>query len=326
MSRVKDIKQDYERLYHILIPSQESVGLAKELWNDWEKSGITRPNVDDIAANTLKSDKQFFNEIVKIASKIAKKNLNIEYCPFILDNYNLAAFSADDGYLVLIDESFFAIMFYLTIVFMFDAYNLISDNEREIVQSFINDMIDSYFNYKPFYVSKSFYHSKNITQSILKRDYEIAEFAVYFEQSMRIFMIAHEISHHILGHTKGKEKKNLTRNGENVEVETDKRDKLCEFEADAYAYKIFLEVLNTTDNSIDKAYCKYRFEFAPLFLFDLLETLDRKKELAENKIINYISHPSPKERKENLLEHYKIEDPSFLYENFREVLNDLMKS
>jgi hypothetical protein len=325
MNRVKDIKQDYERLYHILIPSQESVGLAKELWDDWEKSGIARPNVDDIAANTLKSDEQFFKEIVKIASKIAKKDLNIEYCPFILDNYNLAAFSADDGYLVLIDESFFAIMFYLTIVLMFDAYNLISDNEREIVQSFVNNIINSYFNYKPFYVNKSF-HNNDITQSLLKKDYEIAEFAIYFEQSMRIFMIAHEISHHILGHTKEKEKRCLIENGISVEIETDKRDIISELEADVYAYKIFLEVLNTTDNSIDKAYCKYRFEFAPLFLFDLLETLDRKKEIAENKTINYISHPSPKERKENLLGHYKIEDPSFLYENFKEVLNDLMKN
>lgn len=32
--------------------------------------------------------------------------------------------------------------------------------------------------------------------------------------------------------------------------------------------------MDTTDNSIDKTYLKYRFEFAPLLLFDIFEQID----------------------------------------------------
>ncbi len=203
-------------------------------------------------------------------------------------------------------------LFFLTIIFIYDANNLINENEKDNAISFINSIIDNYFQYKAFDLSK------DITPLLLKRDYKIAEFANYFFQSLKIFMIAHEISHHVLGHTKGTKKRKLIINGHNIEIEEDKRNKLCELDADVFGYNIFLSVLNTTDDSIDYAYCKYKFEFAPLFLFDLFDALDKMNKI---QTYEYITHPTPKERKENLLKHFKIEDPSFLYKNLITVLN-----
>ena len=319
--KIEDIKRYYYTQYKILVPSENSVNLAKTLWDNWEKTDFTRPNVDDIAANAVNRNIQLFDEIVKITEKIEKKYLRIEYCPFILEEYNFSAFSADDGYLVLVDESFYGVLFFLTFVFMFDAYNFIQDDEKGSIMSFVNSIVDIYIERKSF---ESFSNAvnDNTLHSLMKKDYETAEFAIYFYQSIQIFIIAHEISHHLLGHTKGTIKKNMVINDHCVEIETDKRDKLDEFEADELGYKIFLEVMNTTDDSIDVAYCKYRFEFAPLFLFDLFEKLDEIKGKQAN---DYTTHPTPTERKDNLLKHCAIEDSDLLYKDFVEIMKNNMK-
>jgi hypothetical protein len=315
--RIEDIKRDFYNLFKILVPSNSSVNLTKNLWDNWENANFTRPNVDDIAAHTIERNRQFFHEIVKIAGKALKKDLNIEYCPFILNDYNFSAISADDGYLVLIDEAFFGMLFFLILIFIFDMRDLIQEEDKSNIMSFINNTVDIYINHKYFNAPDS-----NITFSLTKKDYDTAEFATYFSKSIEIFIIAHEISHHILGHTKETIKKNMVIGDHNVEIEVDKREKLCEFEADELGYKIFLEVMNTTDNSIDVAYCKYRFEYAPLFFFDLVGRLDELKGMQAN---NYITHPTPTERKENLLKHYKIEDPNYLYRDLVGIMKSNIK-
>ncbi|WP_461255771.1 hypothetical protein [Treponema sp. R80B11-R83G3] len=73
---IKDIKQFYFNKYHVLLPSNDSVDLAKELWNTWETTTEeTRPNLDNIASNSAQFEEQFFQEIVKITEKITGKNL-----------------------------------------------------------------------------------------------------------------------------------------------------------------------------------------------------------------------------------------------------------
>lgn len=315
--KIKDIKREYYNWYKILAPCDSSVDLVKNLWDNWEETDFARPNVNEIAANAIKRDEQFFYEIVKITGKIIKKDLNIEYCPFILDTYNFSAISAEDGFLVLIDDSFFGMLFFLILVFMFDAYDFIHDDEKDNIALFVNNIVDIYINHKSFNGSDD-----NITFSLTKKDYETTEFATYFFQSIKTFIIAHEISHHILGHTKETVKRNMTINDKSVEIETDKRSKLDELDADELGYKIFLEVMNTTDNSIDVAYCKYRFEFAPLFLFDLFDRLDELKGIQAN---DYITHPTPTERKENLLKHYNIEDRDSLCKDLVEIMKSSIK-
>jgi len=195
---------------------------------------------------------------------------------------------------------------------MFDVYNPVQNEEQDRVVSFVNNIINNYVKHTKFDA-----RDDNITRLLTKNDYETTEFATYFFQSIKIFIIAHEISHHILGHTKGAIRKNMVINGVKVEIETDKRDKHCEFDADELGYKIFLEVMNTTDNSIDVAYCKYRFEFAPLFLFDLFDRLDTLNGMQAK---NYITHPTPTERKQSLLKRCDIEDSDPLYEDLFEVM------
>jgi len=313
---VEYIKHVYHDLYELLMPSPQSISLTKELWAEWEKAGIESPNIDEIAMNATEQESKFFYEIVAITEKIAKRELAIDYCPFVTNEYNLSAVSADEGYLVLIDESFFKILFFLTNILVFDMEGLIEKKEQLEISVVIKNMIDSYFDLR----FSDF--NQDIITSLMKQDYELTEFASYFFQLMKIFMIAHEISHHILGHTNGILEKKYKFNNEEIAIKIDEIDnKSYEIDADIYAYKIFTEILNTVDDSVNYIYCKYKIEFAPIFLFDILKIFDRLHEIKSGKPLQYVTHPSPDERKSILLKCFEIKHHGNLYENILASLN-----
>jgi len=315
MDSIDKTIQYYGNKYGILSPSQNSVNSTKKLWEEWKKSGETAPDVDSITKTTLEREHGFFREIVNFAETLEGRPLNIEYGPFVLGMYDLKALSAKDGNLVLIDESLFGLLFFLTNLLVFDYYDFVDKHEKNEIISFSDDIIKCYSKQLPFSVFDM--ESPNLLFSILNKDYETAEIAMYLFQSMQIFMMSHEISHHILGH----KNQNIKSSEDAIKQQTE------ELEADKHGYKIFQKVQNTVDDTIKYAYCKYKFDFGPLFLFDLYNMLDRKKELYENKIIDYTTstHPSPEERKRNLLNNYKIDAQDSLYVDLKHVLDELSK-
>ena len=299
------IKQEYHNHYQYLCPDFDNIHEVKDIWSEYEKAGISSPDVDTIMASFPEQHKNFFREVVKIASNVSKMELRIDYCPFILNDYNLSAQSAKDGYLVIIDEFYLAMLHTLTNIVEFRANDFIKDNElvryAHVAEEIALDYLKSVDNH-------------DLIMQLYKKDYETAEFAVYLYNSFKIFLFAHEISHHILGHTEGTVSKQCYMNGRSCNIETDKRcDYEQELEADSYGYRIFLETLNTVDGSIYYAYCKYRYEYAPLFLFDIFDRIDRLKEVRENRPIKYTTHPPPIDRKSNLLKQYQSSNPAILY-------------
>lgn len=319
---IKEIKNDFARYYQYLAPSFASIDLAKDIWSTWEASGVTPPDVDGISSKIIDRDKAFFDEIVAVASKNIGSRYNIDYCPFLLQDYNMCARSASDGYLVIIDETFFKALYSLTNILMYGANNLIDNNEggkySELTKRLIYGIIDR----EPFVT----YNDENDSwvRELLTKDYEIAEFSVFLFQSFKIFILAHEISHHILNHTTGTKEKNFNYSGRTCTVQIDDMDYESEYAADILGYKIFMSVMNTIDGSLKYAYLLYRFEFAPLLLFDIFDSIDKAQKKKDGVKMQYTTHPSPDQRKDNLLKTYKIEDPDILYENLKSVLNTYM--
>lgn len=302
---MNEIKDDLSNNYQYLMPNFNELGKIKEIWKEYNKAGISSPDIDNIMATFPKINESFFQEIVQIASRVSSKDLNIEYCPFILNDYNLAARSAADGYLIIIDEYLLSMLYDLSYILTFKKYKYIQKKEnkqyKDIIITILTDYLDN--NIK----------NRNLISELYTKDYETAEFAVYLYNSFKVFMFAHEISHHILKHTEGTYFKECCMNNRSCNIEIDKTSFDQEFEADAYGYKIFLEVLNTADNSINYAYCKYRYEYAPLFLLDIFDKIDRIKEKILNYKIKYITHPSPMERRKKLSNQYNINNPNILY-------------
>ena len=320
------IKEIYEINYLHLGPSSESIKLAEDVWEKWIEAGETKPNISNIAKNTINHENAYFQEIVSIAYSIAnipKGALRIEQAPFILDSYDLYASRALDGYLVIVDETFFKMLFSLINILMFSAYNFIEESEEESYRNLFKRLINEYIELKRFTPFKS--KEMPEIQSLLQKDYETAEFTTYLFNSLKTFMLAHEIGHCLLKHTDETIKKSFRSEDKEVILDIDKRSYKHEFEADIFGYNLFRKVMDTTDDSIDKAYLKYRFEFAPLFLFDIFEQIDKLTESINHTKIESRTHPSPKNRKLNLMNYFQLQETDILYQNLKSVLKDLMK-
>jgi hypothetical protein len=300
----------FQRKHKILTPDADSVAIARELWLEWEKTGNAPPDINNIAKDYAKHENGFFYELVKLAEKIENAPLNIHYCQFTLDRYNAYACSAKDGYIILIDDVYFQILYFLCNIFVFDAMDIVREDEKEQVKTFVEEIIRvNYFNRQRVDFSR-----QGIHHVLLKRDYELAEFANYFFHALKAFIISHEIGHHVLKHTSGTVTKVFAVNNNSVTVEVDERKLANEFEADSYGYKLFDVLSNTNDDSVYYAWCKYKFSFAPVFLFRLFNSLDRIYEKVKNKPIVYAEHPHPVERIRSLEDKYSIEtnDPLYL--------------
>lgn len=306
---VSDIIAYYNSVYRILRPDQHAVSLTKNIWGKWEKSGEIPPDIESIAVDNAKFDSGLFYDIVTIAERLEQKELNVHYCPFCLDSYNFYAFSAADGYIVLVDDYFFQMLFFLSLLFIYDSVGGLSKSEKSEVKTVVNEIVlNNYFKRKRFDFEK-----QGLIVKLLERDLEISEFVNYFYNCLKIFILSHEIGHHVLGHTNGK----ITRTFGIIEnsstIEVDSRDIANEFDADKYGFKLFDKIIKTVDEKIYYAFCKYQFDYAPLFLFDLFEKLDNLSESIDSKTVSYETHPHPHERKKALMKSYKIDNKAPLY-------------
>lgn len=317
------IKYDYDPHFKYLAPSKESIELIKQLWVSWEDNGTSKPDIEQIVKDNYKYEDSYFKEIISIACRmlnIPKESVRIEQVSFILDSYNLYASHAKDGYLVIVDETFFSMLYSITNILMFSAYNLIDPSEEDVFKRFFQQLTSEYIERKSFVP----FHKKEIDEigTLLNRSYEVTEFAVYLFNSFKTFMLAHEIGHCLLGHSNGRINKMFYNRTEKVMIPIDRRSHLHEYQADIFGYRLFKTVMDTTDNTIDVAYLKYRFEFAPLLLFDIFTYLDRRS----NHEHYSTTHPAPIKRKSNLITQFRINQDDLLYQNLTMVFNEIVRS
>ncbi|AXY72743.1 hypothetical protein D3H65_01600 [Paraflavitalea soli] len=312
-----EVVTQFQRLYKILAPDVDSVAIARDLWLEWEKTGNTPPNINEIAKDYAQHENGFFYELVRLAEKMHQGNLPIQYCQFTLDRYNAYAITTKDCYIVLIDDVFFQLLYFICNILVFDAAGGIEDPaEKEQAKKFIAEIMQvNYFSRKRIDFSE-----EGIQHVLLKRDYELAEFANYFFHACKAFIIAHEIGHHVLGHARGTTKRVFALHTKEVTVEVDERAIADEYEADHYGYKLFGVLSNTNDDTVYYAWCKFKFNFAPAFLFDLFNAFDRLQEKRANKVIEYTGHPHPVSRQQALQEQFSIEMNDPLYLSLKESL------
>lgn len=80
-----------------------------------------------------------------------------------------------------------------------------------------------------------------------------------------------------------------------VSIVVDERLQEAEFEADAFGYRHFAELLKSQDNSRE-TFFKYTFDFAPALFFDICLRLNRYREARTGQPKVYARHPHPAER------------------------------
>jgi hypothetical protein len=313
-----EVIAEFRKRFEAIAPGTDSITVARDLWESWEKSGVTPPDLNTIAADYAKHENGFFYEIVRLAERTGGKQLNIHLCQFSLDQYNAYAFTASDGYIVLADDVLFQILYFLCNIIVFDAMGLIKEEEERAALKTLAARIihTNYLSRERIDFSK-----EPLLHDLLKKDYEIAEFANYFFSAFKAFIIAHEIGHHILGHTTGSTRKIFSVMNKTVEAEVDLRSLSMEYDADSYGYNLFHTLCHTTDDSVYYAFCKYRFVFAPFLLFQLFDRLDRLVEQQENSTITYTDHPHPLDRAAALEKQFVTDLQDDLYLSFKKSIS-----
>jgi hypothetical protein len=313
---IKEASDFYSELYTVLKPNSLSIQEASEIWDKWETEDLKRPNIEKIADD---DDFQinFFNEIVGFI--FGKNHEKIIYLPFLLKDYNYHAFTASDGYIVLCDEKFDQLLFFIITICTFLADNNYNRNEKHKIENYLRNGIKRYY----IHHEDIELLNDNYFDEIIKSSYEISEKAIYLLNAIFAFMFCHELGHHVLGHTHSKEKQIIKMKNEEYSYEVDMVSLLDEYAADDYAFDIFKKLLNV-DKDRYFTFFKYRFEYAPLLFFDICSSLDKLSAIINGQKIHYTKHPNPHKRRNKLRDTKIIERDSF-YFYFRSIVYNIYK-
>lgn len=289
--KVDDFLARYRRDYDLLYPDRDSLQTTNSLWEKWDPTGANRPDVAAIHRECKNMEERFFYELVEFVSEGEGRELRVFYFPFCVNNYNLSAFTAQDGYIVLVDEIFFGMLFMVSVLMSLDAFGHVNDGEVNNIRAAMQRVVEErYFGRRPFLMREA-----DFIYRLMERDYESVEIGNYLFQSFKAFTMLHEIGHHVHGHTIGTRQLNAHSGPHEVSIEVDERLQAAEFEADVFGYRHFADLLKSHDNS-RQTFFKYTFEFAPVLFFDICLRLDRYWEAKTGNTKVYTRHPHPAER------------------------------
>lgn len=293
MSQPKKSIEEWQKVYaHKLNPTTKSEDVARKWLQSQDANAFT--NSEEIIKNSRNFEQDFFQDIVSMANEsIGGKQpaINPVYINAALNDYNYCAFSASNGLVVLGDDYFSRIFFFLSLIFLLDTQNQLSEQEQLSLRRFVHDFI-----YTDFINQRKFNFSDD-PQSVqlLHKDPEVVEMANYFFYNILAFIFCHELGHHFLGHTQNSTFKQVGPDDTN-QVEIDLHSHEDEFMADQWGCDLFLKIIYTVDPKYQYAFFKYYYPYTPVVLFSLFEHLDNWR-LAAGSKINYYSHPPPDKRK-----------------------------
>lgn len=144
--------------------------------------------------------------------------------------------------------------------------------------------------------------------------------AATMAEAISLFILAHEYSHHHLGHLKETKIINIGLKNKNTQVSFFIRSHQQEFEADQLAMDIFLKCsMESSDFLLFRNLSILKY--IPLLFFDILAAFEL---IRKGNITSSISHPSPLLRKEKLIN--VIKEPNIINDSVYTFYQDLLKA
>jgi len=319
----KVIIAKYSRWYEVLGPSIASVQKTSALWDAWEREDLARPDTEKISSNAKTMEEEFFKELSDIASELSCQDLVTHYCPFRTSRYNFSAFTAKDGYIVLVDEAFFQFLFILVVVLFHSTYGEISSQTLKEMKEELKDiLLTCYFGRQSYDFDDS-----NVFHRVIESSYELTEMANYFFQAIKSFILGHELGHHALGHTKGYLTQRFAIANQEIELSVDKREWQDEYQADHFGYQVYLAA-SSPDSTAEHTAFKYKIDFAPIFFFDICQLLEELNDEGKEVVPpDLMSHPPLALRKKKLIDSFGAFSDSAdidMYEGLLESLDKLL--
>ena len=303
----KDYQQYLKNIFGTSKLHPKAIGLTKITWEKWEKQGTSQPNnIDEIASDPLKTYRVYYQDILTACSIENIEQGSVYFSLLPLKNLNAYANTTiNQDKVIVFDEELITFFTAFVIAVMVAVYTETTDDEVEFFDDFILDRLnDFYLRTKSRTKESNKKHTQDF-MDIIERDYYFTQVGSYFSMAFTVFIICHELSHHILGHSVEKRMFAFPDvNGESINIPINNPSINEEFEADSHAYKLYLELIKNRDK-IDVAQLTDAFNRAPLVFFELMDIVQTYAEYKTGQPYKSDSHPHPQQRKERLINQYE---------------------
>lgn len=325
--------QDYidylDDIYGKMTTSKKTVADVDNIWNKWDRQGTSKPtNMESVAAAPYDTFRSYFDDIMQ-ACEIKNIDPNTVFFALVrIKNLNAFANTMPNSDRVIIFDGDLIAFFTTFIITTLQAvYSNPTEQETEDVEAFLLSTLNTFYGKEQSEEENEVYGNQFMT--IIQKDYQLTEIGSYFSMAFTVFIICHELSHHILGHAEEKRMYVVP------DVSQKRQDSIpCntpayeeEFEADAYGYQLFLELIEKEDQ-IESAKLSQAFNRAPLMFFDFIDIVElfgRKKGFYQQKSD---THPDPMARKKYLLSLYDKQldaEGDELYKGFTGFIDHIKK-
>lgn len=275
------------------------------IWNGIEQNlKIPKPeNLDSIFKSFRDIYYDCFKRLCEYYDKSDKNNIYLGYFP-IIDFNAKANTTKNNDRVVVYDEYLNSFLTEIFVIFFNLAYNdELSDAEKiNCNKNFARNLM--LFRMRNQMNVDEIREKLDFFNILATKDYDYMFWSAVGCNSIYYFIIAHEIGHHYLGHISTKEKQFLGfNNTETIDVDVYQHNQ--EFEADEYAFSIFLKITSEIRDN-DNTNVSIYFDRFPILFFDLMEYYYQT--MIKKGLIKDIpaSHPSPMDRKQNILEKFKM--------------------
>jgi len=314
--------QHINSLYDTLYISERTNRYVLDAWATWEEQGQKKPvDLVDTINNPNKLLELYYRDILSVFKHTGNRKFIKPFFVFAsIRNMNAHAVRADNNDLVIIMDLHLERFFIdFAITTMVCAYS--KPNNLEI-DYYYNHIIRSFgiFSDDPDKLSRE---ADESFLKILQKDYDLAEWGAYISRAMIFFILCHEISHHILGHTSKSENMPVYINsGNSQSIKYDQKSIIQEFEADEMGYEYYFKLIDNF-GKLEWARVNDQLDRVPLLFFEILDFYHCFREIKENRKILHITHPSPKLRKDKLHKKYNskmTENGVGIYEGLMEVI------
>lgn len=293
LETAQDFINYLNNIYGKAITSKKTVADVNKTWSEWDRQGISKPaNMEAVTAAPYDTFRSYFNDIIQACE------IDTDSVFFALIRIkNLNAFAntmPNTDKIIVFDDNLIAFFTAFIITIVQAVYSDPTEQEMEELEVFLFSTLNTFHGKEQSPKKNEVY--VNQFMKIIQKDYQLTEIGSYFSMAFTIFIICHELSHHILGHAEVKQKIQ-----DSIPFNTPAYQE--EFEADVYGYQLFLELISK-ESQIESAKLSQTFNRAPLIFFDIIEIVDlfgRKKGFCQQLSD---THPTPMARKKHLLSLY----------------------
>ncbi|MCK5901856.1 MAG: hypothetical protein KAG28_01795 [Cocleimonas sp.] len=322
-----DFIQYLENIYGRSAVNNHTLDDLNDVVNLWKRQGIPLSiDTAKMEADPQRIYRAYFDDILQACDL----NDIATDCIFftLIDIKNLNAYAStlpNKDRVIVLDEnlvSFFTCFFIASLV---AVYSKPSAHQSDQLEAFLFDTLAHFANPQHSVQQKKDYASR--FKKIIQVDYRLTEIGCYLSIACTLFILCHELSHHLLGHTENRCLSPNSAEDQRIAQMLNTPNHNEEFAADHYGYDLFLSLIENVEQ-VQFAKLSHAFNRTPLLFFEVIEIVHNIQPKKESALQQKDTHPPPMKRKSQLLSHYQHQlhgDGEALYDDlmpFIRYLND----